>query len=52
MENGEKSKCYIFRNILKNMIFQMRKDALLWSKGVIQHGNHLLVPAVISYHIT
>ena len=37
MENGafvQKSKCSIFNNIFKHMIFQRRQKALLWSKGL------------------
>ena len=30
----KKSKCSIFHNIFKNMIFQRRQKALLWSKGL------------------
>ena len=41
MENGAfapKSKCSIFHNIFKYVIFQRRQKALLWSKGL----RHLL----------
>ena len=37
MENGafaQKSKCSIFHDIFKYMIFQMHQKALLWSKGL------------------
>ena len=41
MENGalapkelQKSKCSIFHNIFKYMIFQRCEKALLWSKGL------------------
>ena len=30
----QKSKCSIFHNILKYMVFQMCQKALLWSKGL------------------
>ena len=30
----QKSKCSIFHNIFKYMIFQRRQKALLWSKGL------------------
>ena len=31
----QRSKCSIFHNIVKYMIFQRRQKALLWSKGLI-----------------
>ena len=31
----QKDKCSIFHNIFKYMIFQMRQNALFWSKGLI-----------------
>ena len=37
MENGAnapKSKCSIFHNIFKYIVFQTRQKALLWSKGL------------------
>ena len=30
----QKSKCFIFHNIFKYMIFQRRQKALIWSKGL------------------
>ena len=32
-----KSKCSIFHNIFKYMIFERRQKALLWSKGLKTH---------------
>ena len=34
----QKSKCSIFHNIFKYMIFQRRQKALLWSKGLSTSG--------------
>ena len=42
MENGAfapVSKCSIFHNIFKYVIFQRRQKALLWNKGLIQVPN-------------
>ena len=33
----QKSKCSIFHNIFKYMIFQSSQNALLWGKGLIDH---------------
>ena len=45
----QKSKCSIFHNIFKYMIFQRRKKALLWSRGLRERntvifGNYNLWP--------
>ena len=36
------SKCSIFHNIFKYMIFQRRQKALLWSKGLNRKLTHPL----------
>ena len=47
----QKSKCSIFHNIFKDVIFQRRQKALLWSKEIMSFlllqsgialGNHML----------
>ena len=45
----EKSKCSIFHNILKYMIFQRRKNALLWGKELID--THLLCSSWHPMHV-
>ena len=37
----QKSKCSIFHNIFKYMIFQRRQKALLWSKGLRSFGHSI-----------
>ena len=37
----QKSKCSIFHNIFKYMIFQRLQKALIWSKGLIAHIENL-----------
>ena len=43
-----KSKCSIFHNIFKYMIFQRHQKALLWSKGLINAENPMFDPYIIS----
>ena len=45
MENGTfaSSKCFIFQNILKNLTFQRRLKALVWSKGLKAILSHNIV---------
>ena len=41
MENGTfapQSKCSIFYNVLKNLTFQRRPKALVWSKGLTKRS--------------
>ena len=33
----QKSKCFIFHNIFKYMVFQRRQKAVLWSKGLTKN---------------
>ena len=52
MENGAfapKSKCSIFHNIFKYMIFQRRQKALLWSKG-LNECNKSVIAHINSHH--
>ena len=47
----QKSKCFIFHNIFKYMIFQRRQKALLWSKGLKYGINDCLMNVCIVYAI-
>ena len=42
------SKCSIFHNIFKYMIFQRRQKALQWSKGL--SITHLFITQIWIYH--
>ena len=43
----QKSKCSIYHNIFKYMIFQRRQKVLLWSKGLIAPNSYVFADLLV-----